>query len=122
MEIERIQQERVQRRANQEARRQDMLDGMDAASPNRDFLRMIIEWQEQLPPIEKVSENDPIKDHRICVCVRKRPINKKEVATKQVDVLTITSKDTVVVHEPKLKVRARVARLTLFEMCERHHW
>ena len=33
--------------------------------------------------------------HRICVAVRKRPLNRREVDSSQVDVLTIIKKDTV---------------------------
>uniref|UniRef100_H2ZSP6 Kinesin motor domain-containing protein n=1 Tax=Latimeria chalumnae TaxID=7897 RepID=H2ZSP6_LATCH len=47
---------------------------------------------------------DPIEEHRICVCVRKRPLNKKENTMKDLDVITIPSKDVVMVHEPKQKV------------------
>uniref|UniRef100_A0A8C1YCV2 Kinesin-like protein n=1 Tax=Cyprinus carpio TaxID=7962 RepID=A0A8C1YCV2_CYPCA len=45
-----------------------------------------------------------IEEHRICVCVRKRPLNKKELTVKDLDVITIPSKDVVMVHEPKQKV------------------
>uniref|UniRef100_A0A8D3BUV1 Kinesin-like protein n=1 Tax=Scophthalmus maximus TaxID=52904 RepID=A0A8D3BUV1_SCOMX len=45
-----------------------------------------------------------IEEHRICVCVRARPLNKKEVSVKDLDVITIPSKDVVMVHEPKQKV------------------
>ncbi|KAL4630087.1 kinesin-like protein KIF2A isoform X7 [Arapaima gigas] len=45
-----------------------------------------------------------IKEHRICVCVRKRPLNRKELSLKDLDVITIPSKDVVMVHEPKQKV------------------
>lgn len=76
-----------------------------------------------------------IEEHRICVCVRKRPLNKKgmvpsiiirlcsiacdcvclvcwksflccvsELTMKDLDVITIPSKDVVMVHEPKQKV------------------
>ncbi|XP_063345250.2 kinesin-like protein KIF2A, partial [Pelmatolapia mariae] len=45
-----------------------------------------------------------IEEHRICVCVRKRPLNKKELSMKDLDVITIPSKDVVMVHEPKQKV------------------
>ncbi|KAF3821704.1 hypothetical protein GH733_009746, partial [Mirounga leonina] len=45
-----------------------------------------------------------IDEHRICVCVRKRPLNKKETQMKDLDVITIPSKDVVMVHEPKQKV------------------
>ncbi|KAM7416445.1 hypothetical protein PAMA_018483 [Pampus argenteus] len=47
---------------------------------------------------------DLIEEHRICVCVRKRPLNKKELTMKDLDVITIPSKDVVMVHEPKQKV------------------
>merc|ERR1712042_201040 len=36
--------------------------------------------------------------------VRKRPINKKEMAKREIDVVTIGSKDTCIVHEPMKKV------------------
>lgn len=70
-----------------------------------------------------------IEEHRICVCVRARPLNKKgtssstlqaagqsvdllclmlclcsELTAKELDVITIPSKDVVMVHEPKQKV------------------
>lgn len=54
--------------------------------------------------IRTLTENDPIEDHLITVCVRKRPLNKKEVARKEVDVITIPSKNQLIVHEPKNKV------------------
>ena len=38
------------------------------------------------------------------MCVRKRPLNKKEMARKEVDVISVPSKDQMVVHEPKAKV------------------
>ncbi|BBM99793.1 kinesin family member 2/24 [Marchantia polymorpha subsp. ruderalis] len=41
---------------------------------------------------------------RIKVVVRKRPINKKELARKEDDIVTIEDNSTVTVHEPKLKV------------------
>ncbi|XP_054949847.1 kinesin-like protein KIF2C isoform X5 [Pan paniscus] len=45
-----------------------------------------------------------IEEHRICVCVRKRPLNKQELAKKEIDVISIPSKCLLLVHEPKLKV------------------
>lgn len=43
---------------------------------------------------------------KICVCffqVRKRPLNKKELARKEDDVVTVDD-NSLTVHEPKLKV------------------
>ncbi|KAG1941963.1 kinesin-like protein KIF2A [Pimephales promelas] len=51
-----------------------------------------------------LTTDDLIEDHRICVCVRTRPLNKKELTMKDLDVITIPSKDVVMVHEPKQKV------------------
>ncbi|KAM7099873.1 kinesin-like protein KIF2C isoform 7-T8 [Molossus nigricans] len=45
-----------------------------------------------------------IEEHRICVCVRKRPLNKQELAKKEIDVISVPSKCLLFVHEPKLKV------------------
>ncbi|UJR38447.1 hypothetical protein I4U23_031115 [Adineta vaga] len=44
------------------------------------------------------------KDLRICVAVRKRPLNKREIAKKDNDVITIPNKDHCLVHVPKSKV------------------
>jgi kinesin family protein 2/24 len=45
-----------------------------------------------------------VEDHQITVCIRKRPLNKKEMSRKEVDVISVPKKDQIVVHEPKLKV------------------
>ncbi|CAF3287970.1 unnamed protein product [Rotaria socialis] len=44
------------------------------------------------------------KDLRICVAVRKRPLNKREIVKKDNDVITIPNKDHCLVHVPKSKV------------------
>jgi len=51
-----------------------------------------------------IRDNDAVEDHQITVCVRKRPLNKKELARKEVDVVTVPCKDRLIVHEPKQKV------------------
>lgn len=51
-----------------------------------------------------IRDTDSVEDHQITVCVRKRPLNKKELARKEVDVITVPSKDRLIVHEPKQKV------------------
>jgi hypothetical protein len=38
---------------------------------------------------------------RIRVCVRKRPLNKKETKSNQADICSVTSRRTIVIHEPK---------------------
>jgi kinesin family member 2/24 len=44
------------------------------------------------------------KDLRICVAVRKRALNKREIAKKDNDVFTIPNRDDCFVHVPKSKV------------------
>jgi kinesin family protein 2/24 len=44
------------------------------------------------------------KDLRICVAVRKRPLNKRELAKKDNDVITVPNKNHCLVHVPKSKV------------------
>ncbi|CAN8028068.1 unnamed protein product, partial [Ixodes persulcatus] len=61
------------------------------------------EYRSQLD-FRPLSMNDPTEVHQICVAVRKRPLNKKELGRKEVDVVTVPSRDVMVVHEPKLKV------------------
>lgn len=38
------------------------------------------------------------------VCVRKRPLNDKEERRKEVDVVTVSTRNQLIVHEPKHKV------------------
>ena len=64
---------------------------------------MIREYQETLE-YEPLTDSDPIMDHQITVCVRKRPMSNKENKKREVDVVTCPSKDQVMVHEPKTKV------------------
>jgi kinesin family protein 2/24 len=51
-----------------------------------------------------LRESEPVEDNQITVCIRKRPFNKKELTSKEVDVISVPSKDEIVVHQPKLRV------------------
>ncbi|CDS43791.1 kinesin protein KIF2A [Echinococcus multilocularis] len=100
-EIERIQQRREERRAAQRAAREQ--PDVDPNSPSYEFLMMIREYQETLD-YRPLTITDEIECHQICVCVRKRPMNKKELGRKEIDVITIPNKQQILVHEPKTKV------------------
>ncbi|KAI9209156.1 P-loop containing nucleoside triphosphate hydrolase protein [Polychytrium aggregatum] len=52
------------------------------------------------------SSNVPPSDlnARIRVCVRKRPLNKKEKARNEIDIATLKSSRIIVINEPKVKV------------------
>ncbi|ROL44541.1 Kinesin-like protein KIF2C [Anabarilius grahami] len=75
----------------------------DISRPNKQFYQMIEEYRETLEKVP-MSLSDPVKPHRLCVCVRKRPLNKKELAKKEIDVVTIPGNGALLLHEPKQKV------------------
>ncbi|XP_033103671.1 kinesin-like protein KIF2A isoform X2 [Anneissia japonica] len=103
-EVDRIKKQREERRAKQvEQKQQRFKDAELANHPNWEFIRMIRDCQAELD-FQPLSNNDRVEDHQITVCVRKRPMNKKEMNKKDIDVITIPHKDEVLVHEPKLKV------------------
>ncbi|CAH1970026.1 unnamed protein product [Acanthoscelides obtectus] len=95
-------EERRQKQAEEKAEKEAFLQ-MAPGNPHWELLNMIMEYRRQLD-IKPLTENDAIEDHLITVCVRKRPLNKKEVQRKEVDVITIPSKNQLIVHEPKNKV------------------
>lgn len=74
-EIEKIKKNREQRRAKQEEKRQKLSE-VDTTVPAWEFANMINEFRAQLD-FTRVTNAEPVQDLRICVCVRKRPINKK---------------------------------------------
>ncbi|KAK7100504.1 kinesin-like protein KIF2A isoform X3 [Littorina saxatilis] len=102
-EIEKIKQKREERRANQIAIREQFESEYDTSDPNWEFKAMIGEFRSHLE-YRPITSSDPIENHQISVCVRKRPMNKKETTREEPDVLTVPNKENVIVHEPKLKV------------------
>ncbi|VBB27498.1 unnamed protein product [Acanthocheilonema viteae] len=104
-EIERLQRNREERRAQQqEARRQkEQLKSIDPGNPNWQFLTMIRDYQSQID-FRPLKMSDQVIDHRICVCVRKRPLNRKEIMKKEIEVITIPNRDHLIVHQPQVKV------------------
>uniref|UniRef100_A0A8D0DCR3 Kinesin-like protein n=1 Tax=Sander lucioperca TaxID=283035 RepID=A0A8D0DCR3_SANLU len=75
----------------------------EAPRPNQKFYEMIQDFRETLE-INPLSTNEHLEPHRICVCVRKRPLNKQENNRKEIDVVSVPGKGTLLVHEPKQKV------------------
>jgi len=105
-EVEKLRKQREDRRAQQKEvkkEKEKIQLELDPGNPNWQFLKMIREFQMTLER-EAMSMTDPIVDHQICVCVRKRPINKKEINKKEIDIITVPSKENLLVHECKLKV------------------
>lgn len=61
------------------------------------------EFQSQIE-FRPLADGQAVEDHQITVCVRKRPVSRKEVMKKELDVICVPSKDQLIVHEPKSKV------------------
>ncbi len=73
------------------------------------FGQMILDYRSTLTYTPITNSNlhqhqNNQKDLRICVAIRKRPLNKREIAKKDNDVITIPNKDHCLVHVPKSKV------------------
>ncbi|XP_074667321.1 kinesin-like protein KIF2A isoform X4 [Strix aluco] len=102
-EVEKLQEKREKRRLQQQELREKRAQDVDATNPNYEIMCMIRDFRESLD-YRPLTAADPIDEHRICVCVRKRPFKKKDTLMKDLDVITIPSKDVVMVHEPKQKV------------------
>ncbi|XP_022352865.1 kinesin-like protein KIF2C isoform X2 [Enhydra lutris kenyoni] len=102
-EMEKMKNKREEKRAQNSEMRIKRAQEYDNSFPNWEFARMIKEFRTTLE-CHPLTVTDPIEEHRICVCVRKRPLNKQELAKKEIDVISIPSKCLLLVHEPKLKV------------------
>lgn len=104
-EVERLKENREKRRAQQAQilEEKEAMKNIDPGNPNWEFLQMICEYKEQIE-FNPLQDGDPLNDHQITVCVRKRPMSQKENKKKEVDVVTCPNKDQVIIHEPKTKV------------------
>jgi hypothetical protein len=69
----------------------------------QEFLSMITNYRASFV-FRPLRESDPVKGHQITVCIRKRPFNEKEVARNEVDVISVPSRDEIVVHENRTKL------------------
>ncbi|XP_059485969.1 kinesin-like protein KIF2A isoform X2 [Neocloeon triangulifer] len=104
-EVERLKKNREERRLKQAELKEnkEALMNQDPGNPNWEFMGMIRDYQAGLD-FQPLRATDNVETHQITVCVRKRPLSKKELNRKEVDVITVPTKDQMVVHEPKQKV------------------
>ncbi|XP_039928621.1 kinesin-like protein KIF2C isoform X4 [Hirundo rustica] len=102
-EMEKMRNKREEKKAQMSEIRLKRAQEFDTTCPNWEFARMIKEFRATLN-CQPISISDPIEEHRICVCVRKRPLNRHELQKKECDVVTVPSKCVLMVHEPKQKV------------------
>ncbi|XP_044157390.1 kinesin-like protein KIF2C isoform X2 [Bufo gargarizans] len=102
-EMEKMKSKREEKRVQNSERRTKRVQDYDTSVPNWEFGKMIKEFRATLD-CQRISMNDMAAEHRICVCIRKRPLNKQELSKKEFDIISVPSKSVVLVHEPKLKV------------------
>ncbi|CAI4226408.1 unnamed protein product [Auanema sp. JU1783] len=103
--VEKLQKDREERRAQQDrARKQkEMEKAVDPVIANNPFYSMIREFRANID-YRPLKMTDAVVDSRISVCVRKRPLNKKETTKKEIEVITIPNRDHLIVHQPQVKV------------------
>jgi len=99
-EVDKIKENREKRRAQQA---KVLEEKIDYGHPNWQFLQMICEYKEELE-FQPLQDGDPVFDHKITVCVRKRPLSDKEIKRREIDVATCPSRNQVIVHQPMTKV------------------
>lgn len=104
-EVEKLKKNREERRIRQAEEKAEKEAFLQQApgNPYWEFLNMVQEYQRSID-FRPLRENDLVEDYQITVCVRKRPLNKREMTRKEIDVIAVPLKDTVIVHEPKNKV------------------
>ncbi|XP_069837309.1 kinesin-like protein KIF2C isoform X2 [Dendropsophus ebraccatus] len=102
-EMEKMKSKREEKRTQNSELRTKRAQEYDTSVPNWEFGKMIKEFRATLE-CHRMSMTDVAQEHRICVCVRKRPLNKQELNKKEIDIISVPSKNVVLVHEPKLKV------------------
>ncbi|VDD96107.1 unnamed protein product [Enterobius vermicularis] len=104
-EIERLQKNREERRAQQEEakKQKEQMKNIDPGNPNWQFLSMIRDYQSRLD-FRPLKITDQVADKKICVCVRKRPLNRGEIKKREIEVITIPNRDHVIVLQPQVKV------------------
>uniref|UniRef100_A0A1X7UMF4 Kinesin motor domain-containing protein n=3 Tax=Amphimedon queenslandica TaxID=400682 RepID=A0A1X7UMF4_AMPQE len=102
-EVDIIKKKREERRVKIAEKKQKRSEDYDPDNPNWQFAGMVRQYRSELDIIP-IASYEPVIDDRICVCVRKRPLSKKELAKKEIDIITIPDGSLTLLHEPKTKV------------------
>lgn len=94
--------ERRQRLAEEKAHKESLMI-QENGNPCWEFAAMIKEFKQNIE-FRPLKSGDPVVENQITVCVRKRPLNQKEENRKELDVISVPTRDQLIVHEPKQKV------------------
>uniref|UniRef100_A0A8C0QPD3 Kinesin-like protein n=1 Tax=Chelonoidis abingdonii TaxID=106734 RepID=A0A8C0QPD3_CHEAB len=102
--VERLQELRQKRRRQQrELREQRAQQAAGSPHPSYDVICMIQEYRGRLHG-GALGGPEPGPQHRIRVCVRKRPLNPREAGLQDFDVVTVPCWGVVVVHEARQRL------------------
>ncbi|TDG43902.1 hypothetical protein AWZ03_009708 [Drosophila navojoa] len=106
-EVERLKEQRERRRAWQaeQRREQSVLMNKDPGNPNWEVALMVRNYRGQLHmnPLRCLSSRGA-RTQQITVCVRKRPMSRRELQSKAVDIISVPSRSSLIVHELRNKV------------------
>ena len=104
--IQDIAAKREERRAKQEqkSKKNELEKANRADNPNWEFGKMVSDYRATRKIVTGIPAGVVPTEKKISVCVRKRPMNKKELARFDVDVTTIPDGANTLVHECKAKV------------------
>ncbi|XP_016946518.1 kinesin-like protein Klp59C [Drosophila biarmipes] len=106
-EVNRMKDEREKRRARQveQLQEKDALRRKDPGNPNWEVALMLRQYRMTLTftPLRSLNPREAAAQ-QITVCVRKRPMSRKEENTKNMDIITIPTSESLIVHELRLKV------------------
>jgi len=101
--MEKIESDRRQRRDEQKQaryQRDQQRAKHDVNDKQWEFAQMITEWHEEN---DLEARRPAPQEQKICVCVRKRPLNGKETRNKETDIISRDS-NVCIVHQPQTKV------------------
>jgi hypothetical protein len=102
--VKNIAKQREERRAKQSEQKQEINQRGGRATGAAEFSAMVEQYRLQAfkEPMRGPSGAPTVQ--KISVCVRKRPLNSRENAAAEVDVVSIPTADAMIVHECKSKV------------------
>ncbi|KAH8377886.1 hypothetical protein KR093_007709 [Drosophila rubida] len=106
-EVERLKEQRERRRAlqDEQRRQRSALKSKDPNNPNWEVALMVRTYRDQLQlnPLRFLSPRGA-RVQQITVCVRKRPMSRRELQGKAVDIISVPNRDSLIVHELRHKV------------------
>lgn len=106
-EVERLKEQRELRRAFQAEKRLQMSAQrrQDPGNPNWEVSMMLGKYRESMifNPLRSLDPNGAAIQ-QITVCVRKRPMSRRELKMRNVDIISVPTHDSLIVHELRHKV------------------